>query len=196
MTNFQHLWVMIIKEHFFKAVAEYTNDDRIAGELWTELEKTYSARRRHYHTLDHLDDMLKQLLPFRTVFKNWHVIVFAVAYHDAVYKAIRSDNEEKSASLAVKRLKHIGVPDEHVTGCQQLILTTKRHEAADYETNLFTDADLSILGSDPVTYSRYLKNIRLEYSMFPDILYNPGRKSAAVSTNLREALIIPTLASL
>lgn len=60
--------------------------------------------------------------------------------------------------------------------CQALILATKKHEPADYETNLFTDADLSILGSDPGTYNRYLKNIRKEYAMYPDILYDPGRK--------------------
>ena len=167
---------MIIKEHFFKSVEQFSSDKGIAEKLWAELAEKYSARTRHYHTLDHLDDMLKLLVPLRNAFKNWDVIVFAVAYHDAIYNALRSNNEEKSALLAVARLKSIGVPEEHITKCQQLIFATKKHEAADHETNLFTDADLSILGSDTETYNRYLKNIREEYAMYPDLLYNPGRK--------------------
>lgn len=167
---------MIINEQFLKSVRQFSNDKGIAEKLWRELEEKYYARTRHYHTLDHLDDMLKKLVPLRNAFKNWHAIVFAVAYHDAIYNALRSNNEEKSASLAVEHLKSVRVPEEYVSRCQQLILATKKHEAADYETNLFTDADLSILGSDTVTYNLYLKNIREEYSMYPDILYNPGRR--------------------
>lgn len=167
---------MIIKEQFLKSVREFSGDEGIAEKLCRHLEEKYSAKTRHYHTLNHLDDMLKQLIPLRNTIKNWHSIVFAVAYHDAIYNALRSNNEEKSALLAVEHLKSIGVPEEYVSKCQLLILATKKHEGADYETNLFTDADLSILGSDTVTYNRYLKNIRQEYSMYPDILYNPGRK--------------------
>ncbi len=48
--------------------------------------------------------------------------------------------------------------------------------SSDFETNLFTDADLSILGSDPDTYKVYSKQIRREYSIYPEIIYNPGRK--------------------
>ncbi|HEY9486678.1 MAG TPA: hypothetical protein VIQ51_00020 [Chryseosolibacter sp.] len=167
---------MIIKKQFFKSVGEFSNDKGIAEKLWRELEEKYSAKTRHYHTLVHLDDVLKQLVPLKNAFTNWQAIVFAVAYHDAIYNALRGNNEEKSALLAVERLKSIGVPEEYVSRCQQLILATKKHEAADYETNLFTDADLSILGSDTVTYNLYLKNIRQEYAMYPDILYNAGRK--------------------
>ena len=167
---------MIIKEEFIKSVGDFTSADGIAESLWRELEEKYCAATRHYHTLAHLDDMLIQLVPLRDAFEDWHAIVFAVAYHDAIYNSLRSNNEEKSALLAAKRLKSIGVPEERVRECQQLIVATKRHEAADYETNLFTDADLSILGSDSDTYNRYLRNIREEYSMYPDFLYNPGRK--------------------
>lgn len=48
--------------------------------------------------------MVKQLVPFKEAFNNWHAIVFAVAYHDAIYNALRSNNEEKSALLAAERL--------------------------------------------------------------------------------------------
>lgn len=167
---------MSIKEEFFNSVREFSTDHGMAEKLWHELKEKYSASTRHYHTLDHLEDILKKLIPLRNAFTSWHTLVFAIAYHDAIYSASRGNNEEKSASLAVGRLTSIGVPEEYVGKCQQLILATIKHEAADYETNLFTDADLSILGSDADTYDRYLKNIRQEYAMYPNILYNPGRR--------------------
>lgn len=171
---------MIIKQYFFNAVKGYSNDNGLAEKLWNELEEKYSAKTRHYHTLAHLDDILSQLIPLRDSFENWSIVIFAVAYHDAIYNPLRSDNEEKSALLAIDRLRSIGVPEEHARKCEQLILATKKHEAADDETNLFTDADLSILGSDPATYDRYLKNIRKEYSIYPDLVYKPGRKKVVL----------------
>lgn len=171
---------MIIKEYFCNAVEQFSNDVGVADKLWHELEEKYSAKTRHYHTLAHLDDMLSQLIPLRDSFENWSIVVLAVAYHDAIYNPLRSDNEEKSVLLAIDRLRNIGVPEEHARKCEQLILATRKHEAADDETNLFTDADLSILGSDPATYDRYLKNIRKEYSIYPDLVYKPGRKKVVL----------------
>jgi predicted metal-dependent HD superfamily phosphohydrolase len=56
-------------------------------------------------------------------------------------------------------------------------LATKTHIlAADSDTNFFTDADLSVLGSDWESYSAYFKNVRKEYAIYPDFIYNSGRK--------------------
>ncbi len=38
------------------------------------------------------------------------------------------------------------------------------------------DADLSILGQDLEIYLGYTREIRKEYSIYPDVLYKPGRK--------------------
>ncbi|HEU5145715.1 MAG TPA: hypothetical protein VFT90_03335, partial [Chryseosolibacter sp.] len=96
---------MIIKEYFFNAVEQFSNDVGVADKLWHELEEKYSAKTRHYHTLAHLDDMLSQLIPLRDSFENWSIVVLAVAYHDAIYNPLRSDNEEKSVLLAIDRLR-------------------------------------------------------------------------------------------
>ena len=157
---------MIIREQFLTSLRQFSNDRQLQKKLWRELEEKYSAKTRHYHALDHLNDMVKQLVPFIAAFNNWHAIVFAVAYHDAIYNALRSNNEEKSALLAAERLKSIGVPEECVRKCEQLILATKKHKAADYETNLFTDADLSILGSDTVRNHDYLAALRLSPTIY------------------------------
>ena len=171
---------MEIKNHFFEAVLAFCHDTGMADEMWRELEEYYTSPGRHYHTLDHLNSMLKELVPFQNQFSNWSTVVFAVAYHDAIYNPLRNNNEEKSAALAVARLQSIEVPEQLTAKCKQLILATKKHEASDYETNLFTDADLSILGSDSTTYNAYAKNVRQEYSMYPDFLYKPGRKKVLI----------------
>lgn len=46
----------------------------------------------------------------------------------------------------------------------------------DKEINLFTDADLSILGSVQSVYVNYAKQVRQEYSIYPDFMYRPGRQ--------------------
>ncbi len=89
----------------------------------------------------------------------------------------KSDNEEKSALLAIKRLKDLGISESNIQKCSNQILATKGHQISDdYDTNLFTDADLSILGKDEKTYQKYCEDIRREFKVFPTFIYRRGRK--------------------
>jgi predicted metal-dependent HD superfamily phosphohydrolase len=57
------------------------------------------------------------------------------------------------------------------------ILATKAHVmSANHDSNLFTDADLSILGAPADEYMQYTGQIRKEYRYYPDLVYKPGRK--------------------
>lgn len=144
--------------------------------MWSEIEKNYTRSDRHYHTLAHLESLLQKLLPYRSNFAVWDTLIFALTYHDAIYNVLKSNNEERSASLAVKRLSGLSLPESVINTCAKMIMATKRHEDIDEETNLFTDADLSILGTDAKIYLQYTKEIRLEYRIYPDLVYVPGRK--------------------
>lgn len=98
-------------------------------------------------------------------------------YHDLVYDAKKQDNEEQSALLAEKRLTALSVPEAIISLCKEIILATKSHlVSANSDVNLFTDADLSILGKPWEQYEIYYKQIREEYSVYPDLLYKPGRR--------------------
>ena len=56
-------------------------------------------------------------------------------------------------------------------------MATKKHAVSDNsDTNYFTDADLSVLGQPWEIYSTYYKQVRKEYSLFPELIYVPGRK--------------------
>lgn len=167
----------VLKETFIELSTNYADNDHLTNELWTEIEKRYSDKKRHYHTLQHLDNLLAQLTEIKSEIQNWNTILFTLYYHDIVYNSLKSDNEEKSAELAEKRMKQIVVSNDTIKLCKKQILTTKSHIAStDSDTNYFTDADLSILGQPWETYSLYYKNVRKEYSIYPDFVYNPGRK--------------------
>lgn len=167
----------MLKETFIGLLTNYTDNDRLTNELWTEIENNYSSKKRHYHTLHHLDSLLAQLTDVKGEIQNWNTILFTLYYHDIVYNSLKSDNEEKSAELAIKRMKQISVSIETIELCKNQILATKSHiKSTDNDTNYFTDADLSVLGQNWETYSLYYKNVRKEYSIYPDFVYNPGRK--------------------
>lgn len=165
----------MLRQTFIELLLNYTTDHKAIDVLWDELEHLYGSRDRHYHNLSHLEYMLHELIAVKGNITAWHTVLFSLFYHDAVYNVLRSDNEEKSAALAETRLGGI-VPADILKNCTQQILATKKHEPSDSDTDYFTDADLSILGGTPDAYTAYIKAIRKEYSIYPDLLYRPGRK--------------------
>jgi predicted metal-dependent HD superfamily phosphohydrolase len=167
----------VLKETFIELLTNYTDNESLKNELWTEIDKNYSSKKRHYHTLEHLNNLLYQLTAVKSEIKNWETILFTLFYHDIIYNSLKSDNEEKSAELAEKRMKQIPVSKDKIELCKKQILATKSHiKSTDSDTNYFTDADLSVLGQNWETYLLYCKNVRKEYSIYPTLVYNPGRK--------------------
>jgi len=164
----------MFQQEFVKALERYTLP--AGNNLVAEVQKAYTQPGRFYHTLKHLDHLVAELKPIQDQFSCWATVVFAIAYHDFVYNSARMDNEEKSAAVAVIRLKEIAFPETEVERCKVFILATKKHEAVNREVDLFTDADLSILGAEPERYHHYAACVRKEYSSYPDLLYKPGRK--------------------
>lgn len=167
----------ILKQTFEELIIRYKDDDQLTDELWNEIVLNYSHKKRHYHTFAHLENLLKQLSDIKDQIKDWDVVLFSLYYHDIIYNPLKNDNEERSADLAEKRLQQIAVPQRIVENCKTQILATKKHAIdLDADVNFFTDADLSILGSECSLYFVYFKQVRKEYSIYPDLVYNPGRK--------------------
>jgi predicted metal-dependent HD superfamily phosphohydrolase len=167
----------VVAETFTSLVLRYTENIPLVERLYAELAKYYSEKGRHYHNLGHLNSLLLQILPLADQLKDLDTVLFALYYHDAVYRVLRKDNEEKSATLAGKRLTTLNLPLNKIETCKKHILATKVHQSSeDSDTNFFTDADLSILGQDWITYKGYAEAVRTEYSIYPDLIYKPGRK--------------------
>lgn len=167
----------MLKQIFIQLISNYTSDERKKLELWNEIELNYSYKKRHYHTLEHLENLLQQLLEVKTDINDWNCILFSLFYHDVIYNPLKTSNEERSAEFVAYRMKTILVPEPIIKNCANQIMATKKHAVSDNsDTNYFTDADLSVLGQPWEIYSTYYKQVRKEYSLFPELIYVPGRK--------------------
>lgn len=163
-----------VKNNFIKIIASHSNET-IANAFWKEVDSLYSGTDRHYHTLSHLQNFYTQLSKCKSSIKDWESLIIAMVYHDIIYNSPDHKDEENSAALATKRLQEISFSEKQINNIKYLILATKLHAlSADNDTNIFNDADMSILGLDRETYTNYVKNIRLEYRHVPN--FDTGRK--------------------
>jgi predicted metal-dependent HD superfamily phosphohydrolase len=167
----------MLQHTFTELLEKYTTDADLISTFWQEIKQRHSGERRFYHTLDHLKNLLSQLSKVKDQIRDWDVVLFTLFYHDVIYNSKKSDNEEQSAKLAEKRMKELSLPEDMIQTCVQQILATKSHEISENnDTNLFTDADLSILGRPWEEYWNYAQNVRKEYGQYPKIIYRSGRK--------------------
>lgn len=143
------------------------------------------SRRRHWHGLLHHALMLRAIGRAGHDAVATRHLIWSALFHEIVYDAKRSDNEEASAMVARSWLH--GAEADAVAA---LILATKRHDlATDPVTRTFLEADLAILWtSSERLYAFYADGIRAEYAHVPDTAYRAGR--AAVLGKLRDQLML------
>jgi predicted metal-dependent HD superfamily phosphohydrolase len=141
------------------------------------LTAAYQAPGRHYHTLQHIEKLLTTVTAFPL--QDAVVVELAIWFHDAVYDALRHDNEAKSAEWALAFLAQTTLEPARQARVADLIRRTQDHTQPqppdDADLLLFLDADLSILGAPEAAYWDYARQVRQEYHLVPDLLYQPGR---------------------
>ena len=165
----------MLKELFLETLSKYSDDAEYALECWEEIEKQYSHKSRHYHSLDHIKFMLLEADKVKDKIEDYDAFIFSIYYHDIIYKASKSDNEHQSALVCEKRLSKTNFPLVEKCMCQ--IEESKAHLFSDdADTNYFLDIDLGVLGQSWDVYEKYAKNVRKEYKIYPNIVYNKGRK--------------------
>ncbi|HTE23199.1 HD domain-containing protein [Flavitalea sp.] len=166
---------------FISIVSRYSKEEQ-ALKMWEEVHANYSKTNRHYHNINHLDNLFFELEPLKARFSDWEIVIFAIAYHDIIYNVLRQDNEERSAELANERLKKLSIDQERVMLCNEIIVNTKTHgDSTTGDIRFFADADLAILGKSSEEYLSYASAVRKEYKLYPDFVYNPGRSKVLES---------------
>ena len=164
----------MLKEKFLKLIRKYSDNKDYNLECWDEIEQHYTSKSRHYHNLEHLENMLNELEKVKSQIQELDTLLFTIYYHDIVYKPTKSDNEHQSALLFEKRISQTSFPN--LDACKTQIELTKEHQlATDEDTNFLLDIDLSVLGKSPEEYKQYSDNIRKEYRIYPDFMYRKGR---------------------
>jgi predicted metal-dependent HD superfamily phosphohydrolase len=144
-------------------------------ELFQKLCMAYQCPTRHYHNLQHIQQMLTRLHRIRV--SNQPSITLAIWFHDAIYNARAKDNEERSAQWAIEALSELGIDVGETDRIAQWILATQSHrvDPNDRDGQVFLDCDLSILGVSPEDYNLYAQAIRQEYDWVTDEDYRVGR---------------------
>ncbi|WP_299175927.1 hypothetical protein [uncultured Chryseobacterium sp.] len=167
---------MALRERFIQNCLLFSEDQELCESLWLEIERNYSEKGRYYHNLQHLEHMFYELDSVKDKILDIPFLTFSVFYHDIVYNVLSKSNEEKSAEFAATRLQKLNIDEKTIQDISKQILATKTHvKSGQSDTNYLLDADLSVLGKDYNTYLDYTQKIRKEYSIYPDLLYKPGR---------------------
>ena len=168
---------MNLKDKFINVLLEIGFEASKTATLWEELQKAYSGKNRYYHNLTHLEEMITQYEMYHSQLTFPVEVLYAIFYHDYIYKATSKENELKSAELAISILPTNAKINAALVF--EMIVATKLHEHNSVEDiNWLIDFDLKILSKEWKDYEVYFKQIRKEYKIYPDLLYNPGRKKA------------------
>lgn len=156
--------------------------------------RAYTEPHRHYHTLDHIADLL--LLLEKHGVSDADAVKLAILFHDAVYDPSRQDNEAASANLAREQLTFLGFPLRPIAKVEHYILATQHgaslSAAEDADLQMLLDLDLSVLAAAPDRYRAYAQAIRQEYAAVPDALYRPGRRRVLEGFLARRQSIAPS----
>ncbi|WP_420453021.1 metal-dependent phosphohydrolase [Ilumatobacter sp.] len=138
----------------------------------------HREKHRRYHTVEHVDAVVHDVLELAEVeeVEDVAVVVAAALYHDAVYEPRSSANERASARLARRDLVACGWSVERAERAAEMIEGTDRHLGPpDTGTAVLYDADLAVLSSEPVRYARYVDDVRAEYRHVGDGAWVTGR---------------------
>lgn len=155
------------------------------------LEAAYLTPPRAYHNMRHVDAVL---VHYNDVAQGsgWTLpreAYLAVLYHDAIYEAGHSDNESRSAELAVAHLSNwLPAADIDTERVAALINLTARHgrfspedfanDPVSSDTKHFLDCDMAILGAEPDVFDAYDRGIAAEYrGQVPAFVFRLNRRN-------------------
>ena len=168
---------MDLKTWYYNLLLEIGFTTSSIDKHWEDLEKAYTLKSRYYHNLTHLENMITSFYEYKEQLQFPNEVLYAIFYHDIIYKTIRKDNEQKSAAFAIKILPKNAILDKNLV--YDMICATQLHlYNSILDINWLIDFDLKILASDWEDYQKYCQEIRKEYKVYPDLLYKPGRKKA------------------
>ncbi len=141
-------------------------------QLYNQLLCAYSQPQRYYHTVLHIQECLHIFEQVYTLAMRPVDIELALWFHDAIYQPGDLNNELNSANWALQFLKSIEAPQPQSHHVFELILaTTHQEDIQTGDSQLITDIDLAILGSNPERYFEFEQAIRQEYAHVSKPIY-------------------------
>ncbi len=168
----QAQWWALLRPTGIEAVAAYAAFDNLAAR--------YGEPHRHYHTLEHIAEMLRVVPRLAAPGASLPAVPLAVWFHDAICDPRSDTNEAESGRYAERTLSGLGLPTSAIAEVVGLILSTDHRivlgRDATVQHRILHDADLAILGASAERYDRYAADIRKEYAWVPEERYRAGRR--------------------
>ena len=152
----------------------------VQRDAFERIARGYGEPHRHYHTLAHVRACLELFDEVRALAHEPDTVESAIWLHDIVYEPGRTDNEQRSADVAVELLGRLGTSRAFRGAVQRMILATRYEASAppprDNDTRVLLDIDLSIFGRPPDVFDAYDRAIREEFAHVDEAAYRAARR--------------------
>ena len=146
-----------------------------ADKVYRKIKTYYGQPKRHYHNLAHVGFVLDRVDELAHLAEKLTAVELAAWFHDIVYNTQSKKNEERSADLACKYLKKLGLDEELITQVDELIRATKHHNPETIDQQVLLDADLATFGVSPEQHAHYGQAIRKEFWWVTETIYKQRR---------------------
>jgi predicted metal-dependent HD superfamily phosphohydrolase len=163
--------------------------------IYRVLARFYGQPHRHYHTLAHVEDCLREADAFQAAqpaflsAEMWHAVELALWFHDVIHQPRADDNEERSADVFDAIASAATVPPPFIGAVRRLILATKIDAPSPAaEEQVIIDCDLSSLGYAPAIFRRSGVAIRKEYGFVPDKDFAKTRRATFLRLSRRPGI--------
>jgi predicted metal-dependent HD superfamily phosphohydrolase len=159
-------------------------------ETGRDLLRRWSEPHRRYHDVRHLTAVLDAVDELAGEADDADAVRLAAWFHDAVYTGRPGADERDSAALADAALRAAGLDDALVAEVVRLVELTEGHDPdpGDRNGGVLCDADLAVLGGDPVEYAAYAAGVRDEYARVPEEEFRRGRAAVLEGLLARDPL--------
>jgi len=145
------------------------------GEQWQRLRDHYLEPHRHYHSLGHIGQCLRELDGARSHIAEFEATEMALWFHDVIYVYGARDNEARSAEY-FRAAAADQMPSAFVDRvCEFIMATRHTGSAGDEATALMVDIDLSGFGLPWEGYLADSNALRLEADGVGDEQYFQGK---------------------
>lgn len=163
--------------------------------IYHVLTRFYGQLHRHYHTLAHVEDCLREADAFQAAepaflsAEMWHAVELALWFHDFIHQPGAPDNEERSADVFDAIASAAMVRPPFIAVVRRLILATKIDTPSPTaEEQVIIDCDLASLGYAPAVFGRSGVAIRKEYGFVSDKDFAETRRATFLHLSQRPGI--------
>jgi predicted metal-dependent HD superfamily phosphohydrolase len=145
-------------------------------EIYRDLLKRYSEEHRRYHTPAHIAHCLKLFDLASGKMDEPDAVEMSIWFHDAIYDAIASDNEERSAKYFIRTCGNDIDREFQSKVCDLIMVTIHKEPPLTPDERYLVDIDLSSFG---LPWKKFLEDseaVREEFQHLSDEEFYPAQK--------------------